>query len=74
MRGIRRASVSDVKRCGASDRFPGRIGRSLKNPFRVGPPDERRRESMTRPSSLLAMMALIGLAMVELLTHLLPWA
>jgi hypothetical protein len=29
---------------------------------------------MTRPSSLLAMMALIGLAMVELLTHLLPWA
>jgi len=28
---------------------------------------------MTRPSSLLAMMALIGLAMVELLTHLLPW-
>jgi hypothetical protein len=29
---------------------------------------------MTRPSSLLAIMALIGLAMVELLTHLLPWA
>jgi len=29
---------------------------------------------MARPSSLLAMMALIGLAMVELLTHLLPWA
>jgi len=29
---------------------------------------------MTKPSSLLAMMALIGLAMVELLTHLLPWA
>jgi len=27
---------------------------------------------MARPSSLLAMMALIGLAMVELLTHLLP--
>jgi hypothetical protein len=29
---------------------------------------------MTSPSSLLAMMALIGLAMVELITHLLPWA
>jgi len=29
---------------------------------------------MARPSSLLAMMALIGLAMVELLTHLLNWA
>ena len=29
---------------------------------------------MTIPSSLLAMMALIGLAMVELFTHLLPWA
>lgn len=29
---------------------------------------------MTSPSSLLAMMALIGLAMVELLTHLLPWS
>jgi hypothetical protein len=29
---------------------------------------------MTSPSSLLALMALIGLAMVELLTHLLPWA
>jgi hypothetical protein len=29
---------------------------------------------MTTPSSLLALMALIGLAMVELLTHLLPWA
>jgi hypothetical protein len=29
---------------------------------------------MARPSSLLAMMALIGLAMVELLTHLLPWS
>jgi hypothetical protein len=29
---------------------------------------------MTRPSSLLAMMALIGLAMVELFTHLLGWA
>lgn len=29
---------------------------------------------MARPSSLLAMMALIGLAMVELLTHLLDWA
>jgi hypothetical protein len=28
---------------------------------------------MTSPSSLLAMMALIGLAMVELITHLLPW-
>ena len=28
---------------------------------------------MTRPSSLLAMMALIGLALVELVTHLLPW-
>jgi hypothetical protein len=29
---------------------------------------------MTSPSSLLALIALIGLAMVELLTHLLPWA
>jgi hypothetical protein len=29
---------------------------------------------MARPSSLLAMMALIGLAMVELLTHLMDWA
>lgn len=29
---------------------------------------------MARPSSLLAMMALIGLAMVELLTHLIDWA
>jgi len=29
---------------------------------------------MTSPSSLLAMMALIGLAVVELFTHLLPWA
>lgn len=29
---------------------------------------------MTQPSSLLALMALIGLAMVELLTHLLDWA
>jgi hypothetical protein len=29
---------------------------------------------MSKPSSLLAMMALIGLAMVELITHLLPWA
>jgi hypothetical protein len=29
---------------------------------------------MARPSSLLAMRALIGLAMVELLTHLLPWS
>jgi len=33
-----------------------------------------RGETMTSPSSLLALMALIGLAMVELLTHLLPWA
>jgi len=29
---------------------------------------------MARPSSLLAMTALIGLAVVELLTHLLPWS
>jgi len=29
---------------------------------------------MARPSSLLAMTALIGLAMVELFTHLLGWA
>jgi hypothetical protein len=29
---------------------------------------------MARPSSLLAIMALIGLAMVELLTHLFAWA
>jgi hypothetical protein len=29
---------------------------------------------MTSPSSLLAMMALIGLAVVELITHLLPWS
>jgi hypothetical protein len=29
---------------------------------------------MNSPSSLLAMMGLIGLAMVVLLTHLLPWA
>jgi hypothetical protein len=29
---------------------------------------------MASQSSLLAMMALIGLAMVELFTHLLPWA
>lgn len=29
---------------------------------------------MARPSSLLAIMALIGLAMVELFTHLLPWS
>jgi hypothetical protein len=30
--------------------------------------------TMTSPSSLLAMMALIGLAVVELITHLLPWS
>jgi hypothetical protein len=35
---------------------------------------KRRGETMTSPSSLLALIALIGLAMVELLTHLLPWA
>jgi hypothetical protein len=29
---------------------------------------------MASPSSLLAMMALIGLAVVELITHLLPWS
>jgi hypothetical protein len=29
---------------------------------------------MARPSSLLAIMALIGLAMVELVTRLLAWA
>jgi hypothetical protein len=47
---------------------------TLKDSFRVS--SQRRDEEITMasPSSLLAMMALIGLAVVELITHLLPWS
>mgnify|MGYP003345040535 CR=1 FL=1 len=34
---------------------------------------ERRVTVMASPSSLLAMTALIGFAVVEVITHLLPW-
>ena len=54
--------------------MPRSSGRELKNSFRVRPSIDRRGGTMAKPSSLLAMMALIGLALVELVTHLLPWA
>jgi hypothetical protein len=70
----RRRFLRDMKRCGAWHRFRRDTGRQLKDPFRVRPSIDWRGGTMTSPSSLLAMMALIGLAVVELFTHLLPWA